>query len=346
MANISINVGSLSSVRAVYNSTKYELNKFNKLWSEGMQPSVEWNLTDISIGKVNVAGLSFFLALAHRVRDYTGRPQEIVLEWHPKLFGFLYDISFFDIAEKYDLFVWPFVLGGYEVGEINPKTKILSYDKISSLPDTFNSDELSEWKKVHREMYRGDIIQRCSSLFEGIAENGKRNLPLVMSRTCAELVTNSLLWGRTTAFVGLQRTSSKIFISVSDVGLGLKRSFIMKHPQVSDLTDIQAISACSAINQNDFGLKRAIMTVLELSGDVTIISNGGEVHWGQSNWITFQNCISEIGFEKAVMELKADKEQKEKTNLSHYQNGYSVSLDHKIRGTRITFSIPVEKGAR
>ena len=346
MMKIRINVGSLNSVKAVYNSTKHELEEFNKLWVEGKQPSIEWDLTDLSIGKVNVAGLSFFLALAHRVRDFNGRPQDILIEWHPKQFGFLHDIDFFDIAEEYDLFNWPFAIGGFEAGNINPKTKILSYENVSSLPDILNLNELSEWKKVHRETYRGDIIQRCSSLFEGIAENGKRNLPLVMSRTCAELVTNSLLWGRATAFVGLQRTSNKIFISVSDVGLGLKRSYSLKNKLTPDLTDIQSIAACSAINLNDFGLKRAIMTVIELSGTVSIISNGGEVHWGQKNWNIFLNQIINIGFENAVMEFKADKEQKEKTNLDHYQNGYSVSLDSKIRGTRISFSIPVEKGLR
>lgn len=346
MAKIKINVGSLNSIKAVYNSTKHDLGKFNKFWSEGKQPSVEWDLTDLTIGKVNVAGLSFFLALAHRVKEFTGKPQDILLEWHPKQFGFFHDIGFFSVSDKYDLFIWPFTIGGFETGEINPKTKILSYENIHSLPDTSDQDELSEWKKVHREMYRGDVMQRCSALFEGIADNGKRNLPLVMSRTCAELVTNSLLWGQATAFVGLQRTSNKIFISVTDIGLGLNRSYSSKITHTPKLSDIQAISACCAINQNDFGLKRAIMTVLELNGSVNIISNGGEVHWGLENWTKFLNRISQIGFEQAVMELDADKKQNERTNLTHFQNGYSCFLNNKIRGTRISFSIPVDKGMR
>jgi len=350
MENILIDVGTLQSTSSVFYSTNTGLVEFTEKWSKGHQPSITWDLRNLRVGKVNVAAASFLLAIAHRVRSFTGRKQDILIEWHPKQFTFLYDINFFDLADDYDLFDWPFDIGGYDSGIINPNTKILAYDKLIETPDLNNIQEISEWKQLHREEYRSNIINRCEALFALKDNHRKRSLPLIMSRTCAELVTNSLLWGDSTSFVGLQRTTSRIYISVSDIGKGFKYSLSNKgilkklNSSVDIESDLVSIIIGCVINENDFGLKRAISTVIELGGNITLSSSKGEVHFGANMWERFifdiQNCDMEIAINNMISDFFING----KLAIEDREAGYLRSFTSSIRGTRISFTIPLSKG--
>lgn len=345
MELLKISAGRLNSIPAVYQATVHKLSEFNDAWRKGNLPSIEWDLTEIRTGQINVAAASFFLAIAHRIRQYTGRSQSVRVEWHPKTFSFLEDINFFRVADEYDLFDWPYEIGGYEDGLINPNTKILAYEKLSERPNLENRSDLSNWKKVHREYYRKNIIDKCEALFTSSDEFGRNsNYPLVISRTCAEIAVNSLLWGESAAFIGLQRTRNMIFISVCDIGLGFKSSFIKKNEHVSFLKeteldpDIVSLALGAVVNQNDFGIKRAISTIIELGGNISLSSGKGEIHWGRELWTRYLNGTENHGVYQGINELP---KPVFKTDRDLKYNGYCRKWKDSIRGTRISFSIPL-----
>lgn len=343
---ITINVGDLSGISSVFRRTKQGLAQFNQSWKQGQIPVVTWDLRELRTGKINVGATSFFLALAQRVRSYSNHPLPILIDWHPKKLGFLFDIGFFEIANKYDLFQWPYAIGGFDGGTTNPNTLLTTFDELSPAPNFEQVELISDWKREHREAYRGYLIELCESLFtKSDRENfGFSNeLPLIISRTCSELVTNSLLWGGNTAFVGLQRTSKGILINVSDIGIGMRLSLYRKNIKrelISEgkYSDLPAALICSTINEKDFGLKRAISSVIEIGGNITIISNSSEICWSEHNWNGFNNEIRNFGINSAVKNF----------NMSHVGNsdlggkteGYTKKWDYPIRGTRITFYIP------
>ena len=351
MQNININIGFLNSPSAFYFSSRKGLEEFNRGWQSGFQPSVCWDLRQLTVGKINVGAVAFFLAVAHRVRHFTGQSQDILLEWHPKQFSFLSDIGFFEISDQYDLFNWPFTIGGFESEYINPSTKIMSFEQILPPPDYNDETTVAEWKQLHRETYRTEIINNCEALFSSKLHSTNRNLPLIMSRTCSELVTNSLLWGNATSFVSFQRTKSNIFINVCDIGRGFKQSLRSKDAfenlkkEDNSIDDIYAIGLGSVINENDFGLKRAISTVMDLGGDITILSNSGELHWAKPLWESYLQDIDSSGLDYALDSLHTGsiiQTSEERKKLK--DRGFSRSWSSSIRGTRIGFYIPIGEG--
>ncbi len=342
---LTINIGGLESVASVYMHTSKGLAEFSRRWNAGETPIINWDIRDIHIGKINVAALSFFLAISHRVKHFNSCPQSCMINWNPQIFGFLSDIDFFKIANTYNLIEWPYEIGGYESGKTNPNTKILSCDPLFNAPSPNELQQISNFKKVHREHYRQYIIDRCESLFAK-SDNGLfgDNFPLIMSRTCAEIATNSLLWGKLTPFLGLQRSSKFITISVADIGEGFRNSFIAKNQFVELLQkenhDIHAVALGSVVNDLGLGLKRAISTVLKFNGSISITSNTGEIYWNRPMWQKFVDLYEKNGAELALAGLP---EQIYRAEYADKQNGYTRIWNNSIRGSRIIFTIPLEK---
>lgn len=339
---IFINIGGLEGIASVYKHTSKGLQEFNDCWKRGEQSIIHWDIRSLRNKEMNISAISFFLAIAHRVRHFVGYPQPVLIDWNPSIFGFLSDIGFFKIANSYDLFKWPYDIG-HEVGKTNPNTKLLAYNQLSQLPDISNENQLSEWKKRHRENYRADIIDKCESLFvQKDKQKLGANLALVMSRTCAEIAINSLLWGQSAAFLGLQRSGKRITISISDIGIGLKSSLISKQAHLNLLnnsnSDITSIALCSVTNENGFGLKRAVSTVIKLGGSISIASNSGEIFWRESIWNDFVKCFDANGAENAILKLPTPIYKAEHCDR---ENGYIRKWDDSIRGTRVSFSIPI-----
>ncbi|MEZ7206233.1 hypothetical protein [Pseudoalteromonas sp. DY56-GL79] len=346
---LKIKVGGLDSIPSVYFKTSPSLKEFNTYWHSGRVPRVQWDLREIAYGKINVAAASLFLALAHRVRQYTRAPQEILLDYHPKIFAFLTEIKFFNVADEYDLFELPYPIGGYSDLNINPRTQILSLDQFSTRPDIFDIEELAEWKRVHREQFRKLLIADCSDLFRSVQMGpSEKDLPLIISRICAEIAINSLLWGQATAFLGLQRSRNLIGISVIDVGKGFRQSFKEKniHSEImqsanGENADLYACLLASITNEKHFGLKRAIENVISAGGNISIGSGSAEVHWGEKLWCSFIEHCRDYGVKAAISEIgkltfKAGTENK--------KDGYVRIWNNSIRGVRVNFSMPVQGG--
>jgi len=340
---IYISIGGLESVASVYKHTSKGLQEFNDRWRNGEKPIIRWDFRSLKHKGISISALAFFIAIAHRVRHFIGYSQPVFIDWNPRILSFLYDIDFFKVANSHDLFEWPYEIGGFDTGKINPNTKLLSYNQLSELPNIKDNIQLSNWKRLHRESYRHDIINKCESLFIQKDEHTLGpNLALVMSRTCAEIAINSLLWGQSAAFLGIQRSNRRITISISDIGVGLKSSLISKNLYINSLnneqSDIIAIALCSVINENDFGLKRAISTVINLGGSISIASNSGEILWCNSLWSEVVNCFDGNNAESLISQLP---KSIYKAMPIDREKGYVRKWSNSIRGTRISFSIPI-----
>lgn len=151
-----------------------------------------------------------------------------------------------------------------------------------------------------------------------------------------------MLWGKSTPFLGLQRTSKSIIISVSDIGAGFKWSLLAKgkYPSIlkSKETDIESIALGSVLNKIGFGLKRAISMVIGLGGTISIASNAGEIFWNKDLWTSFRDTFDE---KTPAMSLKNLPSPIFKASYEDRQKGYIRNWTNPIRGSRISFSIPL-----
>ena len=135
MEEIVIHIGTLSS----YNSLVYYLgSKFNEireLYQSGRTPKVVFDLSNLEYGNISISALTGLLCNCKKLRDFLGYPIPAILKWDPQLQGFLADIEFFRITERFKIFKWipEGIVGGYKMGVINPNTKILHYGDIKPL---------------------------------------------------------------------------------------------------------------------------------------------------------------------------------------------------------------------
>jgi len=340
-----INIGGLQSLASIYNHLSGDLQKFNNLWSSGETPEIIWDFREIKPGCINLAAISFFLAIAHRVRQYTESPPKCLLDWNSRVFGFLADIDFFYIANQFNLLEWPYEIGGYETGKTNPNTKLLVYTPLKPKPSYKDKEAISKYKQIHREEYSTDIIAKCEALFtENDRLNSRYELPLIMSRLCAELATNSILWGESPAFLGLQRTSKKITICISDIGVGFKNSLAIQDCTSRFITpetsDIFAIAIGCVKNTQELGLRRAISELTDLGGTISITSSSGEIFWKKAAWLKFIENFSFDGLQNSFGSLP---NPVYRTTHEDFEKGYTRHWTNSIRGSRINFSIPLKE---
>jgi hypothetical protein len=331
-----INVGPLTGLASLSRHTARSLRQFSQLVIEGRAPEVEWDLTNVEPRRMSMAGLTGFLALAHRVRQFTGKPSLARVTWNPSIFAFWSDISLLRIVQRHDLLEWvPHnVLGGFRSGTTNPYTQILCIPyRPTDLPppDTVNS-----WKDVQRQSFKEQLELWCGHLFRPKKDMVafERKLGDQVAATTAELVVNALLWGHATAFVGLQRTSHGITVSVCDCGCGLLRTLREKKnwPDGCPVsTHLESVVAASLMNVRQWGLRRAIDIVTENSGWVIVASFDSHVRWRSHSW---QSAKSRL-----IM-------QHDRVSSIREITPFLDDEDHNVdgvglRGVRITFEVPI-----
>jgi hypothetical protein len=334
--HFNINVGPLTGLASLSRHAARPLRRFSQLFVEGLAPEVQWDLTNVEPRRMSMAGLTAFLALAHRVRQFTGKPSLARIRWDPGVFAFWKDISLLKIVQRHDLLEWvPHnILGGYESGKTNPNTQILC---IPHQPhDLPFSGELNVWKDVQRQSFKENLELWCGHLFRPKRDvvAFERRLGDQVALTTAELVVNSLLWGRAPAFVGLQRTSHGITVSVCDCGFGLLKTLGDKGnwPEGCPVrTNLDAVVAASLMNVRQWGLRRAIDIVTENSGWVIVASFDSHVRWHSRSW--------QIAKSRLVMRHERLASIREVTP-------FLPDADHNVdpiglRGVRITFEIPI-----
>lgn len=338
-----INVGSLSSLSNLnYHLTK-ELKILRESYLNGNGNIPVWDLTNLTPKKVSFAALTSFLSISKTIRDFVGKPIEIKVLWHPEFQGFLSDIDFLKISNEFDLYDWKGMLGGFTNHKTSPNTRIFYYSDIPTFNYT-DIDKIIEWKDIKREELKRSISFRLKPIFDNnyFINEWNKELEAIFTTTISELVVNSLIHGRSIAFVGVQRTKKGITTCVSDSGIGFLNSLKKYKPelfQYLDNSNLKSILYSSFHSKNKIGLYRAINDVIESGGYINISSFDSEILWKPIVW-SYINSL-----ETLENILKVDIKDSEfyingYVDIEKLDKGYFKKYDHFLMGSRITFEIP------
>lgn len=348
---IPINVGPLNGLGSFCFHTGKSLKRFSDLYREGQNPQVEWDLRNVEYRHMSMAGLTAFLATAYRLRQFTLDPPVVRMNWNPQVFSFLEDISLFRLASEHDIFRWPHAISeGAWFGDTNPSTELLMFEYDEPLPDRLTDiQDWKDWKDSIRQRFKDILLLRCGRLFQATTKllDFPEKLKDQVAITSAELVVNSILWGRTTAFVGLQRTRTGITVAVCDTGSGFLASLYDQQttkPVVKPKSNLEALIVGSLINGREYGLRRVISTVIKNGGRVLMSSFDAELHWKQPLWDLAQRLTvrtDETPIDLQYLLKAIARPIVGSPTLADKDNGFCRVWQHGLRGARIAFEIPL-----
>lgn len=344
-----LNVGNLASIASFHRAIANQLIDYNNQYKSGKRPRVRLNLTSIQPRKMSMPSLTALLTILDRLREFSGLPVLVDVNWNPEIFGFWEDICFFEIGRKRDLFEWQEGMAqGYSYGKTNPNTKLLFFE----LPDTLKN--VSAVSPIMKDEIRSEVKEKllllCGELFR--PKRGARAIPNTLrdqvAVTSAELVVNAHLWGKANAFIGLQRSSNGITVCVCDSGKGFYNSLLdKKRPKFAHVpkNHLESLALGCINNYEDFGLRRAIDMVVRFGGKVEISSYSAEIVWQRILWDHWTEISTHSPHDPTVF-LKSFEEicarfMIDKLNPEGRQRGYCREWSTPLRGTRVSFEIPI-----
>lgn len=225
-------VGSLSGVPAIHSSMSRRLLDYSEHYRNGRRPIVVLDLSNVQPKKMSMAAITAFLSISDRLRDFTDAPIRVHVLWNPEVFSFWDDIGVFKISDERSLFAWKDgIVGGYISGKGNPNTQILCFPNNLPPEQAFHADDIKHWKDSIRIDVKEKLLMQCGALFKSPKHGPPISIQLrdQVAVTCAELVVNAHLWGKSAAFVGLQRSKKGITVAVCDSGIGFYRSLFDKY---------------------------------------------------------------------------------------------------------------------
>jgi len=345
-----LHVGSLSSMSALHKAIADRLFEYNQLYVAGHRPQIRFDMTGIQSKKISMAALTALLTTMDRFREFSNAPAGLDVRWNPEIFGFLDDIGFFKLGHERDLFTLdPEIMGGYTANTTNPNTQLL----YSAFADAWSTDqdELAQQKDAIRNQIKETLLMLCGGVFR--PRRGARAIPNELRDqilvTSAELVVNAHLWGRSNAFLGLQRTSRGITVCVCDSGEGFLGSLRKKQKRKSwpNLSNhLQSLALGCVVNDEDFGLRRAIDMVTRFEGRVEISSYTGEIVWRRELWnywltVATDPSRSHLSFEEKFSQMW-EKFSTQIGSQNKHQSGYCRVWTTPLRGSRVTFEMPIQ----
>lgn len=341
-----LRVGSLASIASLHSAIAPGLLEYNRQYLSGSRPAIRYDLTDLQPHRISMAALTALLATMDRFREFAQLPASLDMRWNPQVFGFLSDIGFFAIGRERDLFeVDAAMSGGFASVIANPNTQII----CSEFTDEWSADqqEQAAQKDAIRTNIKEQLLMLCGGLFR--PKRGSRPIPTGLRDqilvTSAELVVNAHLWGKANAFVGLQRSSRGITVSVCDSGEGFLSSLSKKRrANATPETHLHSLAVGSIINAEDFGLRRAIDMVTRASGRVEMSSFSGEIIWRSDLWGWWVDTATraydpDVPLGVRFEHMRAD--LSDEGVLHRNQTGQIREWAAPLRGSRVTFEVPI-----
>ncbi|MDP2237858.1 MAG: hypothetical protein Q8J88_15615 [Bacteroidales bacterium] len=349
---IEIDIGPLTSINSLHKYIAPRLAKLRAAYRKGESPKVLWDASQLTYGQVSMAGLTAFISIAHNISSFIGQPQKIIFDWKPDLLGFLRDVSFVEISKNLNVFEFDSErIGGILTEKTNPNTKIIYYADV--IRESLDPKEFVIHKNHLKTKIRPNFNLRCSEIFKGL----DIKLENTVSKTAVELIVNSLVHGKSIVFVGLQRTSKRVTVAISDSGIGFPKSLQNNFPELKnkDLLDhTQGLLLGCIIQTNEHGIRLALNDILNLESILykDILSNDGwlvvssydtEIRWQKSNWLQVLSTVDNNNiFESVIHPNELIGEPIEyKIQLEDKKTGYWQKFDNYIRGSRFVFEIPI-----
>src|ERR1043165_101060 len=349
---IPIDVGPLNGVGSFCLHAAKKLRRFSELYREGQSPAVEWDLRNVEPRHMSMAGLTTFLSTAYRLRQFTKKAPYVRLRWNPQTFSFWEDISLFKLASQHDIFTWPEAVSETSwFGYSNPNTELLMFEFTNDIPNrSHNIQYWKGWKDSVRQRFKDILLLRCGRLFRSNKNTYfPEKLKDQIAITSAELVVNSMLWGHSTAFVGLQRSRVGITVAVCDSGRGFHGSLYEQQSSKQSVypeNNLEALIIGSLINTREYGLRRVINTVIKNGGRALLSSFDAELHWKETLWLKAKEAT--FGEGEHPLDIKrltqtVGRPVTGSPTLEDRENGFSRVWQYGLRGSRIAFEIPIRR---
>ncbi|TRZ64465.1 hypothetical protein D4R20_02685 [bacterium] len=352
MEAIYLNPGPLSSFNSLVYYLGPQLEKIRNLYIHGSSPEIILDLKNLNTQNINIPALAALLSNCHKLSQFFGRPIVTEFSLNPYIQNFLNHVHFFRIAKKLKILVWDEkTVGGFWPSDMNPHTKLLYFGDVHESVEKNTPDEIVRIKAVLKQKIGPNFSLRCSEIFKSFDPK----LEYSVENTALELITNCLIHAKDYAFVGIQRTSKRITVSVCDSGMGFKKSLVNSYPDYlifRGASNIQAIVIGSLIQQYEHGLRLAINHVLNYNdsqyntrndGWVIISSYDSEIRWQKPNWDRAIEYFQEtgLGLKLPDISLLLGDELNKKVPYEQLEQGYWRNYKNILMGTRITFEIPI-----
>jgi hypothetical protein len=345
---IKIPVGTLNSISSLHRAISKGLRQYSLEYQSGIDCNIEWDFRELEPFTINMSALTSFLSICKRLRKFSSYKQATIFDWNPHVFTFLNDVHFFQLARNNQLMTFSEeIVNGFETNIMNPNSRIIMLEY--EVPPVKGEDlnEWRQWKDEKRHAFKSDIITRCYNLFDKYNEDSDfKIIKDVIAKTSAELALNSIMWGSDDAFVGLQRSGKGITVCVADCGIGFKQS-LQKKKHKKDISDIhdslEALILGSLVNDEEFGLRRAIDEVTKYGGWVHMSSYEAEMMWGADFWEQIKEIeISQNNLHSVCKKIRLLIEELA-PSVEYFEKrrrGFCKIWKKPIRGSRISFEIP------
>jgi hypothetical protein len=357
---LSINVGPLNGLGSLCLHTARQLKRFSRMYLSGNTPQVEWDLRQLEPRHINMSALTGFLAIAARMREVARHRQFARIQFNPRVFAFWDDIRFLQVVRDLDLFDWvpANIVGGYGAfaGRTNPNTRVLAFPKSAEVPSeslesTPEEDvERNQWKDYTREQLTCELLVRCGAIFQvdHRASPTDKRFVAQIAKSAAELILNSHYWGRAAAFVGLQRSTVGVTVTVCDVGYGFLATLRKQRSrkQIPIPTNhIEALVLGSFLNREVYGLRAIIDEVIARGGWVSLSSYDAEIRWGEGTWLAAKRFIGSTLTDHSALLALIDQLGGVSTRVpgdaQRRRSGYLRTFADGLRGVRIAFELPL-----
>jgi hypothetical protein len=336
-----IDVGPLSGLTSFCIHAAGSMQEFNRRWEQGNPPHVIWDLTRIRPPHINLFALTAFLATAWRLRQFVGKDMpSAALRWNPLALAFLENVQFIEIATREGLFRLEEGFDGAGAVQRPSRESVLLFFEYQEPPSRNAPGERNDWKDRYRQFVTADLSRRTSRFFRPLG--GRKLDPRLqedVTLACAELVVNASLWGKSPAFVGLQRSRVGITVAVSDGGPGFfstVRDRAMQAKRHLPRSHAEALVVGSLITTREIGLRRVIETVISSGGFVQMSSYDAELRWRRRLWwetVTPDSdgydALQVIG---SPIHGRIPQEARDR--------GYLAEYDLGLRGARVSFEVP------
>jgi hypothetical protein len=349
---IVVNIGPLTSFNSLLYHIGPQFQKIRDAYLRGESPEIIFDFKNLGFQKgMSIAAITALLSSAKKLKDFLSFPIPAIINWDPVLLGFLADIGFFEYCDKFQIFEWlpKNIIGGYKSGKTNPNTKILYYADIHKIRSDEDLLRIGEIKAGLKQKISSNFLMRTSRLFEGF----DNTLEEIIGNTSLELIVNSLVHGEDTAWVGIQRSSKRITISICDSGIGFQKSLRRSYKNQNNLGNLNyedSLFTGCLVQKNEHGLRLAISEVLNMEysdlsanneGWVIISSFNTEIRWQKNNWKSALNYFdNHTGIPKIVEGLGSKLDNF--IEREQIENGYWKKFDNYLLGTRITFEIVIK----
>jgi hypothetical protein len=337
----SLPVGGLDGLGSLSYNLARPLKEYTRRYRDSRrQPEVgfvaaEWDLRRVESKQINIAALTAFIAIAHRLRLFTDHAAQARLTWDPGVLHFFRSTGALDLFRNYDLVSFSDDdLAGYtrDLAKVNPSTRFMILDKTAEF-GALTAAEFTTWKDEARRQLAAELHDYTRALFrpsKSLTLNPSVERQVVSAS--AELCLNANFWGRSPAVIGLQRSRVGISVAVADCGHGMLATLRHRLPVANHAA---ATLVAAIYNRRDYGLCRVIEEISALpNGWVSIWSFDSELVVKRPLWDHIKD-LNPIDVSRNLPLRVSHGRLDEAARRTGYLREWSAG----IRGVRVAFEV-------